>query len=491
MTTLEGRIPHRFPKKVFVLLAIGLFSLLAVVLYFYHLKSSQLDLQRALDEATAADPNWRLVDLEAHRREVPDSENGLIQAMATLRLMPTPWPKWDYRQAGATAEAEQAREHLASSFQDLEPPSSQLSEPQIKNLRAECQRAAKAIDAARRLMDFPYGIQHPNWTRDFFGTNLPNTQKIRDLARLLAYDILLQAQDRDFAQALRSARALLNTGRSLGDEPTLISQLVRIAIDNMTFFRIERILAQGEPALSDLLAVQRAVEREAEEPLLYYALRGERAGFDGFLENVQKGEIPYKDLSNFLLITRSLGSGGARLNVQEKLEAMAVILTIRSQRAQALQYMNELVEASRLPAPQEQLVRLRQLESVNRNDLPLVIRLLAPSCWKVAQVANRGQAQLRCASLALAAERYRQTYGRWPAALDELAPEYIAAVPIDPFDGKPLNLGTHDQGIVIYSVSLDGIDNGGIINTTNPQAPGSDLGIRLWDVKHRRQEPKK
>jgi len=91
--------------------------------------------------------------------------------------------------------------------------------------------------------------------------------------------------------------------------------------------------------------------------------------------------------------------------------------------------------------------------------------------------------------VALAAERYRQARGRWPATLAELVPQYIARVPLDPFDAKPLKLGKHEQGIVVYSAGMDGIDNGGLIGPT-PTAPGSDLGFRLWDVKHRRQPAK-
>jgi hypothetical protein len=484
-----GGTSRRFRKNHLVLLALVLFSLLVAGLYLYHLHSSQRDLQRALDEASAADPNWRLVDLEAHRREVPDAENGLVQAMAALSLLPRPWPSWDSYTSVETPEAREIREGLSNSFADLEP-AYQLSDMQIKALRAECIRAAQAIGAARKLIYFPYGIQHPNWTKDFFGTPLTNTQRTREVANVLAYDILLQAQERDFAQALRSARALLNTGRALGDEPTLVSQLVRIAIDGLTFSRIERILAQGEPAPADLLALQRAVEQEAEESLLYYGLRGERATFDGFLENVQKGEIPFKDLGSILAISRNmnvLGRGGSpRIDLQEKLEALTVILTIRSQRAQALHYMNRLVEASRLP-PEQQVPRLREMESVNPKDLPLLIRLLGPASLKVAQAANRIRAQLRSTAVALAAERYRQAHGRWPATLNELVPEYIPAVPFDPFDGKLLKLSKHAQGIVIYSVGVDGIDNGGVINAKNPQAPGSDLGFRLWDARHRRQ----
>jgi hypothetical protein len=166
-----------------------------------------------------------------------------------------------------------------------------------------------------------------------------------------------------------------------------------------------------------------------------------------------------------------------------------VLLTIRGQRAEALHYMNRLVDAARLP-PEQQMARLQELESLIPKKVPVIIRLLAPAAFKVAQAGNRVRAQLRLTAVGLAAERYRQAHGRWPRALDELVPEYLAAVPLDPFNGQPLKLSKHDQGIVIYSVGADGVDNGGAINAANPNVAGSDIGFRLWNVKHRRQPAK-
>jgi hypothetical protein len=480
--------PRRFRRKHAVLVALVLIPLLLAGLYTYYGYSSRIQLQEIVEETDRLDPNWRLADLEAHRRDLPDADNGMVQAMGALRLLPAPWPTWDYRAPGETPEAEKIRTALSASFQELQPPH-QLDDLQIQALRSELKRAVSSVAEARKLIDLPYGIQRLDWRPDFYSTLLPNTQKIRELANVLSYDILLQAQDRDFSQALRSARALLNTGRALGDEPTLISQLVRMAIDTMTFQRIERILAQGEPSPADLLAMQGAVAQEAAESLLYYGLRGERAGLDGFLEKVQRGELSFKNLSNLMAISRSVGAlaGGKYVTVpvQEKLEAFELILTVRSQRAEALRYMNRLVEAAKLP-PDQQMAAFRELESMNPTAMPLVIRLLGPAAFKVAQAGNRVRAQLRSTAVALAAERYRQARGRWPTKLDELVPRYLAAVPLDPFNGHPLNLGKQDQGIVVYSVGPDGVDNGGVVNVANPYAPGSDLGFRLWDVKHRR-----
>ena len=54
---------------------------------------------------------------------------------------------------------------------------------------------------------------------------------------------------------------------------------------------------------------------------------------------------------------------------------------------------------------------------------------------------------------------YRQDHGKLPAALSELVPDYLPAIPVDPFDGKPFRY-LPDKGVV-YSVGSDTRDSGG------------------------------
>jgi hypothetical protein len=91
--------------------------------------------------------------------------------------------------------------------------------------------------------------------------------------------------------------------------------------------------------------------------------------------------------------------------------------------------------------------------------------------------------------VAVAAERYRRANGRWPEALAQLVPGYLARVPADPFDGKPLRLRRRDDGVTVYSVGPDGKDDGGRIDRQRADPAGIDLGFRLWDVAKRRQPP--
>ena len=64
-------------------------------------------------------------------------------------------------------------------------------------------------------------------------------------------------------------------------------------------------------------------------------------------------------------------------------------------------------------------------------------------------------------------------------------PRFLAAVPKDTFAERPPCCRRTEDGLVIYSVGVDGKDNGGILG--NGVAPGTDIGFRLWDVEHRRQ----
>ena len=89
----------------------------------------------------------------------------------------------------------------------------------------------------------------------------------------------------------------------------------------------------------------------------------------------------------------------------------------------------------------------------------------------------------------VALQRYRRQHDRWPDTLDALVPAFLAEVPVDPHDGKPLRYRRLTDGIVIYSIGPDKIDDGGKLDRVKVGTTGSDVGIQLWDPAKRRQPP--
>jgi hypothetical protein len=155
--------------------------------------------------------------------------------------------------------------------------------------------------------------------------------------------------------------------------------------------------------------------------------------------------------------------------------------------ARYLRAMNEAVQIAKLPLEEQhsryQLWRKEYGHIENVGD-----GLTLGGRTEVALLT--GHARLRCALVALAAERYRQKFGDWPKALADLVPQYLAAVPLDPFDGKPLQYRRTNTGAIIYSVGEDGRDDGGDAKPPPDKHPPRDIIFTLWNVDQRRQPPK-
>jgi hypothetical protein len=80
--------------------------------------------------------------------------------------------------------------------------------------------------------------------------------------------------------------------------------------------------------------------------------------------------------------------------------------------------------------------------------------------------ATEAEVRRRILITAIALERYRGKHGAYSQTLAELAPEFLKTVPMDFMDGQPLRYRLTDDGhFMLYSVGLDCVDDGGIIQT--------------------------
>jgi hypothetical protein len=458
----EPAFPPRRRWLRWVLVAAGLVVALVLGGGFYLWNISDRELREAIAEADRLDTGWRFKDLEGARAPIPDAENGALLALEVRAQMPATWLP---PPAGGEAGLEDRLVHL--------PPPQRPSEADLKELRAELAKVAGAIALARNLADRPRGRYTVAWSEDLIGTLLTHAQELRPVNRLLTYDALSRAAGGDGEGALRSCRAALNAGRSLGDEPMAISQLVRIACSRQAQHALERTLAQGEVPSQPLEAMQRLLEEEAEEPLLLIAARSERVQFYQCLEVMRAGKF---NRAAYGVKPSALGSIGDNL-LDRRLA--------RACQAPYLRYFNKVVEVVRLPPPEQQ-ERLTELHEPSEPVPPLLGGLTRGGDWsKMPLSFHETKAELRCAAAGLAAERYRKDEGHWPESLDALVPRYLAAKPADPFDGQPLRLRRLPDGLVIYSLGTDRQDDRGNVDHQRPRAPGTDVGFRLWDVDQR------
>jgi hypothetical protein len=213
--------------------------------------------------------------------------------------------------------------------------------------------------------------------------------------------------------------------------------------------------------------------------------RGELAVAERVIQSLHAGQLTMSQLSGRFMLPASALQVRKTISSLEDFFFRIYLSQVSSNQAALLEYLTQVVEIAKLPL-EEQLPKLRALEATLPNQ-PMLCRLLAPAASKIAEAVRRTTAELRCALVAIALERYRQAHGRWPQSLASLVPEYLPAVPIDPYDMAPLRFRRLPDGVVVYSVGLDGKDDGGNLGRTGPNPLGPDLGFQLWDVESRHQ----
>jgi hypothetical protein len=437
--------------------------LLAVLLFLVWQRQAADRLRLALKELDRTDPSWRLADVEAAREPVPDAENGALLASAVGRMLPKLWPPRTLDDFGRRPTPER-----------WTPEERALLETELKSVQP-------AVESARGLALLPKGRFPLHYAHNPILTLLPDQQEARRVVGLLAFDAGLRADAGDMKGAVQSCRAAFHAAAALSDEPTLISQLIRMACVAVSCGAAERVLAQGEPDPKDLEELQQDLEREDAHNGLLAALRGERATLHEVFALVESGEVPVKGLF--------AGLGGGE-SPQDRFLPWLTQNEVRAEHPLLLSLMTRRIEAAAGPVhEQAEPDRVFDAEVKALPARARLTRLLLPALSKISDAYRRQHAQVRCLMAAVAAERYRRAHGTWPKALGELSPAFLAAVPLDPYDGAPLRYKRLAGGIVVYSLGPDGADNGGTLDRENPIRPGTDLGCQLWDVANRRRPP--
>jgi hypothetical protein len=458
-------------KRIGLALAVLLVLLLVLGLVMQPLGGPGAALRNATAELDESDPDWRLEDLERTREEVSEEENSARVVVRTFDLLPRDW--------GKTVEALDGKVR-----QPERPAPVQLNDEQGALLKAALKRVAPALAEARKLAGLPRGRHRLTIAFNPIATLLPDVQRARDSASLLQFDALLRAHEKDFDGALLSCRGILNAGRSVGDEPFAISQLVRCACVVVACNTTQRVLAQGEASEAALSELEKLLADEDRHPTLWIGLRGERAMYHDLFTKLEDGSITMRSIIDEFKMAGLPPDAGLRVRLFGFSKG-----ELRRQHLQMLLAMNRAVAMTRLGAqeqPAEEAAVDREIKAVVSNNFLLRIFMSGPN--SILDAFRRKQALVRSLRVLLAAERYRMKNGAWPEKIEQLKPAWLEAVPADPYDDRPIRYRRLGDGVVAYAIGKDRKDDGGQIDRPASGLP-LDVGHQLWDVKARRQPP--
>lgn len=317
-------------------------------------------------------------------------------------------------------------------------------------------RSAAIQDALRNHSK----VQFPVQITDGAAALLPHLAMVRQESQCLRIAALLATEVGKVPDTISILQDSLRLANALKDEPVLISQLVRIAIQLGMLTECERLVSRHALAAGDLDQLAAMLESMEMSGALKTSFISERA----FSLSVYEMSGPtlkalepsagaaddeafnpyHAHLGIQLLNLTGIVSADRRFMLETMEQVLGHAETNSSESLAAVEAIFDHLETQKLSFPPK-----------------FISALMLPGLGKATTKFAAFEARRRSALVALAIERYRLENHRPPARLDELTPKYMAQVPTDPFDGRPLRYQSLEKGFVVYSVGSDRIDNSG------------------------------
>jgi len=325
-----------------------------------------------------------------------------------------------------------------------------LPAKRLEVARAYVDQAAASLSIVHKALKLKHGCVDVQWTTPAIGIRLPELSKVRYVAKALAVEATVASEEGDTQRAAEILMDSCRLDRAMEGEPLLIGALVRMSIIRMVYDQIERTI--NLCGLSDASLRRLQTELRSKEASDYYkrSLISERVIFINTMQWLRSSKGP-----NISVIS-SWPSGP----VGRYWKYLPILPSLDE--AAGITLYNKMISAIEDPDI-DSIKRMKKAES-SITTLPayqIITRTFVPSISRSAELWVIDVAQNRALQAAIACERYRMAAGQWPKALDALVPDYLAAVPVDPFDGKPLRYAHIDEGIKIWSISDNVVDDGG------------------------------
>jgi len=440
-----------------VLLALCLFALWRVLLY--------RDVNNQFARIRAAGYPVSGMELNAWRPPLPDAENGalaLTQAFALLRTFP------DARsnEVGKIQNLIRTNEWSAATRE--------LVDAYVQTNAPALARAQEALRLSR--FRYPVDFSYAQWE-----TSLPHLHGLREMARIAAWRTGLDAEAGRADEWPDLVEFQLELAASLNDEPNLFSHQLRNFIIRMAVQATERSLNRASPSEEADKRLQAAFARAGATNSLPLALVGERA------QMIPLFRMSWKEME---ILDRDDGPDSQPARPQPYLGKPAFLLYLSGFLERDLNFYlqtrDKSISMAALPPPAS-LSLTNYLERAGneayKKMYPISMMWLPSISRRVVSEAST-QARIRLATTALAVEAFRRTRGRLPVELEELTPQFLGAVPTDPFDGHPLRYRLRPRGYIIYSVDADGHDDGGREPPENKKSADTNSYDLTFIVEH-------
>lgn len=272
-----------------------------------------------------------------------------------------------------------------------------------------------------------------------FSTLMPSFGRYREMARRVAIESKARALRGDTKGAANSALDLAQFGHQIPRGGIVISALVGLAIQQMSYKQLWIMLPTLDAATSKE-AAQRLEQIYSSRVTAAQIYREEKwLNQAGLLEMMEKpawrrdivslseNKSPWKNWRFFFISKRDLMDNYTR--------AMDAVI---------VESKKPFIKSQAISAPDDPFSQA----SISSLDMSYFI-------------FTRYEASTSLLITALALHAYNLEHGTYPETLSALAPEYLKVVPTDPFNTSALRYKKQGAGYLLWSIGPDKKDNGG------------------------------
>jgi hypothetical protein len=289
----------------------------------------------------------------------------------------------------------------------------------------------------------------------------PHLPKARKATRFLVAKALVEAERGRADLALNDLGIVVRLTNHLGAEPTLMTQVLRIAYTAIAFWYVPEILAAAPPSATDSRALYDLLGQTDIAGPFARAIATEQAllGLAGFEQVRRTGPLllggqaaaEHPDPT----WVRVLAGGWPVLRyVWEPFRKLDEVYYLR--------YMRDTIALAAASPPRRTGCLKLNDEASRAPWYAIVSKIMTPVWSRALHQEDHAAAMVEVMRGALALRAYQIEHGEYPASLAELRARGGWAISDDPCSSKPFIYRRESKGYILYSVGPDGIDNGGI-----------------------------
>ncbi len=388
---------------------------------------------------------------------VPDNENAAVLLNKAFLLMTSEGgkPYIPNEDKGKTNRIVYAIEDVKS-FSDI----SKWTEKQRREIpklvnSPDMQYIYALLEQAFKRPECNFNLKYENGA----GVLLPHLSKMRTCARLLSAKALIESDAGKADKAFETILAGLRISNHLKNEPTLISQLVRIACDSIMINCMESLSNKYSISQERMGNAISELERHLGHEPFKKCMDAERVVFGGVEFNkLLNRKYSIKELRAFF------GSGNGLFPKLFYLEYTTPFKSLLKKDFSCyMSLMSDMKKLYNMPYPESVIAGnniFRPETSIPK--YCVLTRMLVPALTRIREQMSIHEAKIQICRIGLALKIYKAKYGTYSESLSKLAPDILEEIPNDTFTEKNLIYKKAKNGFMLYSLGPNMKDDGGI-----------------------------